>query len=748
MVILFSISIFTGAFLLFLVQPLMAKMLLPYYGGAPAVWNTCMVFSQVMLLLGYACSHLLTKRFKSHFQFLIYFIILLSPLLVLPIDFDESAIPPAGHQTVFWLLRSLLFKVGLPFFVVASISPLLQRWFSYSDHPQSEDPYFLYSASNAGSLLSLISYPVLFEVLWDSTALSRLWRDGYIFLIILIFLCIIALGRCRVFRGHLSDAKQGSQIDPIAAPLSLKMVSFWVFASFAPSALMLSVTNHITTNLAAVPLLWVLPLSLYLLTFILAFARRQILPQRWVLRVLPFFILPIVPVVFISSKAELFLIPCHLIMFFILALACHTELAQSRPPKSRLTEFYLLMSVGGALGGVFVAIISPMLFSSIIEYPISLFLTLVVLTRFSIDSKENGKRIWDVISPIVLALAIVLFLTVSRVLGLKDGSIIQLLLVFGPTALIVFSFKERPWRYALAYGVLLIAVSVIARAGDDSQVYAGRNFFGTKHIVENEQRTIRYLRHGTTLHGAQYVDTTRKREPLSYYHRKGPIGEVFTALYKTKENLNVAVVGLGVGTIASYIREGSKITFFEIDSAVKDIAEDKRHFNFLSTISGKFEIIVGDGRLQLSKATDGIYDLIILDAFSSDSIPVHLLTSEAVALYKSKIKASGILVFHISNRFINLKPVLAKHAEAFGMKAVSKYDQNLSTESEKDRLPSDYGVMGTNDSKVIDRLQENGGWKDLAVDPTVAPWTDKYSNIIDVLKPIDLSIRFLGRKRN
>ena len=748
MVLFFSISIFTGAFLLFLVQPLVAKMLLPYYGGAPAVWNTCMLFFQVMLLFGYACSHLLTKRFKVNFQFLIYLVILLSPLLVLPIDFDESAIPPAGHQTAVWLLRSLLFKVGVPFFVVASISPLLQRWFSYSDHPQSEDPYFLYSASNAGSLLSLISYPVLFEVFWDSTALSRLWRGGYIFLIILILLCIASLRSRLVVRGNLSNLKRCSQMNRASEPLSFKVVSFWVVASFAPSALMLSVTNHVTTNLAAVPLLWVLPLSLYLLTFVIAFARNQIVPQRWVQRVLPFFILPIVPTIFISAKAELFLIPCHLIMFFLLALACHTELAQSRPPKTRLTEFYLLMSLGGALGGVFVAIISPLLFSSIIEYPISLFLILVVLTRFSVDPKGSGKRKWDVVGPIVLALAILFFLIASRAFGLKDGSILQLILVFGPSAIVVFSFKERPWRFAFAYGVLLIAVSVVASAGNDSQLYAGRNFFGIKHIAENEQKTIRYLRHGTTLHGAQYIDATMHGEPLSYYHRKGPVGEVFKALYETKEKLNVAVIGLGVGTIASYIGEGSKITFFEIDSAVKDIAEDQRYFNFLTTVSGELEIIVGDGRVQLSKAADGTYDVIILDAFSSDSIPVHLLTSEAIALYKSKIKESGILVFHISNRFIDLKPVLAKHANTFRMTAVSKYDQKPLEESETDRLPSDYGVMGASDSEAIGRLQKNGGWKELAVDPTVASWTDKYSNIINVLKPIDLSIGSLGKHQN
>jgi len=406
------------------------------------------------------------------------------------------------------------------------------------------------------------------------------------------------------------------------------------------------------------------------------------------------------------------------------------------------------MSLGGALGGVFVAIISPLLFSSIIEYPISLFLILVVLTRFSVDPKGSGKRKWDVVGPIVLALAILFFLIASRAFGLKDGSILQLILVFGPSAIVVFSFKERPWRFAFAYGVLLIAVSVVASAGNDSQLYAGRNFFGIKHVAENEQKTIRYLRHGTTLHGAQYIDATMHGEPLSYYHRKGPVGEVFKALYETKEKLNVAVIGLGVGTIASYIGEGSKITFFEIDSAVKDIAEDKRYFNFLTTVSGELKIIVGDGRLQLSKTADGTYDVIILDAFSSDSIPVHLLTSEAIALYKSKIRESGILVFHISNRFIDLKPVLAKHANTFRMTAVSKYDQKPLEESETDRLPSDYGVMGASDSEAIGRLQKNGGWKELAVDPTVASWTDKYSNIINVLKPIDLSIGSLGKHQN
>jgi len=371
-----------------------------------------------------------------------------------------------------------------------------------------------------------------------------------------------------------------------------------------------------------------------------------------------------------------------------------------------------------------------------------------VLTRFSIDSKKNGTRSWDVISPGILALAIVLFLIVLKSFGIKDGSTMQLLLVFGPSALFVFSFKERPWRFALAYGVLLIAVSVIASAGNDIQVYVGRNFFGAKRIVENEQKTIRYLIHGTILHGAQFIDVTRQGEPLSYYHRKGPVGDVFTALSETKGNLNVAVIGLGVGSTASYIGEGSKITFFEIDSAIKDIAVDKQYFNFLSSMSGAFEIIVGDGRLLLNKAADGIYDVIILDAFSSDSIPIHLLTREAIDLYRSKIGASGILVFHISNRFFDLKPVLAKHAEVFGMTAVSKHDQKLSSEIEMDRFPSEYAVIGKTGSEVIDRLQKMGGWEALVVNPSVTSWTDKYANIIRLLKPIDPSIWTLKCNKN
>jgi uncharacterized MAPEG superfamily protein len=734
MTAVFSIAILSSAFLLFLIEPLVAKMLLPYYGGAPAVWNTCMIFFQAMLLLGYCYSHLLSKKIGLRAQVIVHLVISILPLVFLPIGFDESAAPPSDAEPAYWLLWVLTLNVGLPFFALASVSPILQKWFSGLNHRLSDDPYFLYAASNAGSFLALLSYPLVCERLWTSQELSGLWRYGYLVSVVLIFLCSLVAYQRRaavsaVPRVALDGAAAGA-----GAPLSFRTALFWVFAAFVPSALMLAVTNHITTNVAAVPLLWVLPLCLYLLTFVMSFARKPPVSLEKVRRLLPFVVLPCMLLLFISIKLELLMVPVHLALFLVVALACHGELADKRPAKERLTDYYLLISLGGALGGIFVAIVSPMVFKTIVEYPVSLFLALIVMTRFEINRMAKGGTAGDIIAPAALAVGLVLVVAASRWVDIENGSLIQVLVIFVPSALIVFSFRERPWRFALAYGVVLAALWFTIKAGDENRIYQGRNFFGAKHISENPEKKVRYLYHGTTLHGAQYIEESRQTEPLTYFTRKGPLGDVFEVLYRQGYDLRIGVIGLGAGTIASYVRKGSRITFYEIDGDILELAGNGRYFSYLDRMEGDGEIVIGDGRLKLKETADKTYDAIIVDAFSSDAIPVHLLTQEAFALYKSKTKDDGTLVFHISNRFLDLRPVLAGNADHLGLECMEKFDRVSTSGDDPLRHASHYAVLSPEGSAAKQFLTQERGWGLLGPDRRTTLWTDRYSNILGLLK--------------
>jgi predicted O-methyltransferase YrrM len=583
-------------------------------------------------------------------------------------------------------------------------------------------------------------YPFLFERLWGAVELSAIWRYGYIALTVLVAACLIAAWRTRPGREIRAAAEFRAEDHTAFVPVSLKNCVFWVFAALVPSALMLGVTNHITTNIATFPLLWVLPLCLYLLTFVIVFARKQIVPHKFVIKVLPFLILPLALTLFVSSMLEFVLIPFHLMLFFVVALACHGELAQSRPAKSRLTEYYFLMALGGAVGGIFVTIVSPMLFKNIIEYPVTLFLALLVLTKFSFDRSQPKRNMWGLLWLIDLLAILILFVAASKFYGINNGTFTQLLYIFVPSAIIVFTFRKNPWRFALAYGTLLVAIGLTTNEGNNQLVYQSRNFYGSKRIVENEGKTGRAMFHGTTLHGAQYLDAPMQIEPVAYYNRKGPLGDIFDVLSKKEKKLSIAVVGLGTGTVASYVGAGSKVTFYEIDSAIKEIADDKQYFTYLRNIQGDYEIAVGDGRLLLNKSSNGTYDMIFLDAFNSDSVPVHLMTREALSIYKAKIKTDGILVFHITNRFIDLKPVLASHAHHFEMAAVTRYDRITGSENQKDRLSSEYAVLSLKTSAVTNTLLDSYGWKSLGSGVTMSPWTDQYSNVVSLFKFKDLNI--------
>jgi hypothetical protein len=758
---LYAGTMFLSALLLFLVQPMVGKMILPLLGGTPAVWNTCMVFFQAALLLGYAYAHVTSMRLGVRRQAGLHLLVLLAPLAVLPIAVAHDATPPTSDNPVWWLLWRLTVTVGLPFFVVATSAPLLQRWFVGTGHPDGRDPYFLYAASNLGSLLALLGYPLLIESsLWLDEQ-SWLWAAGYTLLIATNFACAVALWRAprsaivgdraaevagdgrgtRPTRGSAATCGGASAARSVGAAAigadrddkpTLRNRAWWVFTAFVPSSLMLGVTTHITTNLAAAPLLWVLPLAIYLLTFVFVFARKPPISHAKICGLLPYAVLPLAMLVFVElPKMGWTLIPAHLLVFFVAAMVCHGELARSRPPARHLTEFYLWMSVGGVLGGLFNAVVAPLLFTNVIEYP--LVLVLALLVRPGHAGHEESRRI----SPLDLLLPAGLGLIAIAVAGGVhalpiDSRLLGTLLVFAPPAILCVPFNRRPARFALGFAALLLACGWYAESRRGQVLYAQRNFFGLKRVTLVGAAEFVALYHGSTMHGCQSLDPQRRREPLSYYHPSGPVGDVFEAFNQAQPNPRVAVIGLGSGSMAAYAEPGQHFTFYEIDPAVARIAENPDYFTFLTDCRSAYQIVLGDGRLTLARRPDNHYGLIVLDAFGSDAIPTHLLSREAIRLYMRKLDVTGMLVFHVSNRYLNLRPLLANLAAEAGLTCVTRADANT-TPGAEGKLASEYVAIARRPEDVR-LLVEDHGWRPLHGSLHAEVWSDQFSNLLSVIR--------------
>ncbi|MBN2430806.1 MAG: fused MFS/spermidine synthase [Acidobacteria bacterium] len=725
----YTVTLFSSAFLVFLVQPMIGKMILPLYGGTSSVWNTCLFFFQGTLLLGYMYAHYSSRWLGSRRQALLHIPLMSVVFLVLPFFVSPDQPPAPEMNPVLVLLVDLAVVVGLPFFVVASSSPLLQRWFSQTTHPAAADPYFLYAASNAGSILALLAYPFLAEPLWTLWQQASLWRWGYGGLVLLTALCALLLWRHPVGTVPGTRAAPPPPAGNGARKPTTKERLIWLFAAFVPSSLMLGVTAHITTNIAAVPLLWVLPLVLYLLTFVLVFARRRLIPAGFIGRVVP--LAALVTGVFIFMRirgTDWLIIPLHLLLFFILALLCHAELARRRPDARYLTDFYLWMSLGGVSGGIFNAVIAPLLFPRLMEYPLAIVLACLLLPDLSTVNRPANRRL-DWLMPLGLAALAVAMFTVIHTLDWQ-GESNGFALLFAPLALLGWLARRRPLRFGLSLAVILAAVGYFVEISEGQVLYASRNFFGLKRIVLDEAGGIRRLAHGTTLHGAEYTDPADRRIPLAYYHPSGPIGDVFRGLMA--ENLRPAVgaVGLGVGSVAAYMAPAQSAVFYEIDPEVIRIARDPRYFHFLADCRGEVTVIQGDGRLALAAAPDHHYGLLVMDAFSSDAIPVHLLTREALDQYRRKLRPDGLLAFHVSNRYVDLSRLLANLAAEADLVCLSRIDTD-STPAGKEE--SHWVVLGRA-SAVTRRLRREMFWRELLPQPRVPVWTDHYSNILSIIK--------------
>jgi hypothetical protein len=719
---LFAVTLFTSAALLFFVQPMIGKMLLPHVGGAPAVWNTCMLFFQAALLAGYAYAHATTAWLGVRKQAALHLSVLALPLLALPLAVPAGWSPGVDENPVPRLLALLLVSVGLPFFAVSTSAPLLQRWFANTGHARARDPYFLYAASNAGSLLALLAYPFVLEPLLPLRQQAFGWAVAYGLLLLFTLTCAVVVwrhaGTAPTAKAKLEDRASGTESPPWPSRLR------WVALAFVPASLLLGVTTHLTTDVTPVPLLWVLPLAVYLLSFILAFGPLSANGFRAFRLLLPPVALLQAYFLVVKPGASLgLLLGVNLATLFVVSTVCHGELARTRPAARMLTEFYLWVSVGGVLGGVFNALVAPLVFSWLVEYPLVLVLACLLMPAGGAPP-SGPTRVLDWVLPATLGLvaAGTLFLTAP-----KDVTI-----PFAVLVLLGLALATRPLRLGLGLAVLLL-VGFGYTQRQVSRVFRERNFYGVLWVWDDGNKY--FLMHGSTIHGAQRrSEDPRVRDlPLLYYHPSGPAGQVFEAFFRTRPKRRVGVVGLGAGTLASYGEAGQEFTFYELDPGVIRLASASPYFTYLRDSAARIRIVPGDARLSLAREPDAAHDLLVIDAFSGDSIPSHLLTKEAVRLYLEKLTGDGLILMHITNRYLDLGPVVSNLAAANGLLNLAQYDEAGVREQAVGKLPS-YWVALARRAQDFGPLAGNSRWRELPLPRDTPVWTDDYSNLFGAVK--------------
>jgi spermidine synthase len=718
---LFSGTLFLSAALMFAIQPMAGKALLPLVGGTPTGWIVAMAFFQIMLLLGYLVAHFLS-RFPPFAHGLLYITALGVGGMLLPFHLPQAGETTLGALDIFWLLAKTL---ALPFIALSATSSTIQRLFTATSHHSADDPYFLYSASNLGSFAGLFLYPLAFERWWGLAEQALYWSLGYGLLAGAALLCISRTSP--KVRAVVPKADK-------SGPAERRERLEWVTLAFFPSALLLAVTTHISTDIFSAPMLWVLPLALYLLTFVVAFSKRRIVPLSKITAVQPIavalalgFLLMFNTLVRMSWHSMV----VHLVAFTIVALMCHMRLAEQRPKDGRrLTEFYLMLSVGGALGGILNAFIAPVLLDRLIEYPALLLLSCLMNPSFRKPTPFAAKTALGF--AMVMALMYVAFIggQMGYIRSLRaDGLTLEMLLADGMLFFILF-LTAMNVRTALYGGVVLLLLTEFVIPKD--QLLVRRNFYGVIKVIDypiairNHTYQARYLYHGTTTHGLQVKDQKYETTPTAYFTRSGPAGDIFN-LYVPKK---AAVIGLGAGTMNCFSSPKNEFTFFEIDPAVRDVASDPKLFTFLSACKGKQppRIFLGDGRLELAKLHEK-FDVIALDAFSSDTIPAHLLTMDAMEVYLDHLNERGILLFNLSNRYFNLGSALARNAEEMGLKYRIKLD-----------IPDDIPYASASLWFVVARPQASltpldaVGWLTPTPPPDLRPWTDDYTNLLSVFQ--------------
>ena len=726
--IVYTVSIFVSALLLFSVQPLFTKMILPRLGGSPAVWSIAMVFFQSLLLGGYAYAHYLMTIRNRMIPVIVHLTLLIIALLTLPLAIGESWSSPPESGYALWLSGLFAVTIGLPFFALAANNPLLQAWFVRAGHPAARDPYFLYASSNIGSFLALLSYPALLEPMLSLRMQNLLWTCGYGLLIVLIAGCGILLLRappCQTLESTTGAA---------AAPaINWASRGRWVFLAAVPSGLLIAVTAHISTDVAAAPLLWVLPLSVYLLTWVLVFQARPLLPHRSMLLLQPLAIVSVIMLLAGGTERNLFvLLGGHLFCFFVIAMACHGELARTRPPAQHLTGFYVALSLGGMVGGLFAGLIAPFSFSWIAEYPILVALAALCRPGNQAPAPRWGRWYWGALTLLAVMLIAPSYLSAEAAQYLDHFRMPIIIAVAIAAMIAAIILKVGRWKFAATIGLALLLIRILP--GDRGHVETVRSFFGVHKIVATTDGRYHLLMHGTTVHGAEKVlnddgtPVTGRPEAISYYYKESGMSRAIAAVRARKGGpLRAAVIGLGSAALTCASQPGENWKFFEIDQAIVDIARDPKRFSFIQKCHPDLQPVMGDARLTFAKEPDGVYDLIVVDAYSSDAIPVHLATREAMTIYKSKLAPHGTIVVHVSNRHLELASVIVGIANANNLKSWV-YFNNPRRDTEY--ILANNVVISARDESDVGDIAHSDAWKAASPDKLQRVWTDDYSNIL------------------
>ncbi len=723
----YTAAIFTSALLLFSVQPLFAKMVLPRLGGSPAVWSVAMVFFQSLLLGGYAYAHYLMMLRSRIIPVVIHLGLLGVAFLTLPLSIAQGwGTPPASGYAI-WLLGLFTVSIGLPFFALAANNPMLQAWFVRTGHPNGPDPYFLYASSNIGSFLALLSYPVLFEPMFSLHMQNLMWTTGYGVLIALIAGCGVMLVRSPQSAQMATEFSAEQVVVPTWATRTR-----WIFLAAVPSGLLIAVTAHISTDIAAAPLLWVLPLSLYLLTWVLVFQSQPLFPHAAALRLQPLAIAGVMILLAIGGEQNLPLtLGGHQLCFFIIAMACHGELARTRPAARYLTGFYVALSFGGMVGGLFAGLVAPYAFSWIAEYPI--LLALAALCRPpATQETRGGFGLWVVGVAAAIGLILMSYRTGTLVETLETHRVWLVGGTAAIAALLVLVFGLDRWKFAALVVLGLVLTRVYP--ADEGRVETVRSFFGVHKIVVTPGGQYHVLMHGTTIHGAERFQNddgtpvTGRPEAISYYHKDGGIGRAIAAIRERKGGpLRVAVIGLGAGTLTCQSAPGETWKFFEIDQSMIDTARDPKYFRFVSSCQPDLQPVLGDARLTFAKEPDNAYDLIVVDAYSSDAIPIHLATEEAMAIYKSKLSEQGAVLMHVSNRHLELASVVVGIADANGLKS---WVYNEDTGRDAEYIFTTEVVLSARNDADVGTLASDNKWALTPATEGQRVWTDDYSNVL------------------
>ncbi|HWD41378.1 MAG TPA: fused MFS/spermidine synthase [Fimbriimonas sp.] len=729
---LFLLAAFLSSGLLFIVEPMAAKGILPTFGGSPAVWNTSLLFFQAALLLGYLYAHVSNSKLPSVTQRVVHLAVFAVAAVSLPISFHSGWF----HQVRVWaaeerapaplILLALSGLVGLPFFALSANSSTLQRWYSTSGRPDAAQPWFLYAAGNLGSMIALLAYPSIVEPTLTLSQQGLFWSVGYGVLGALLVLCALtSRTNGRVAEPLIPETEAGlpavdeSPQATVAEPVTSKRKWTWLALSAVPSSLLMGVTTYLTSNITPIPLLWVVPLALYLLTFILVFARKPKAPAALLGRIFPLILTPLVLIMVLEGvSTPLALI--HLAVFFIAVWMCHSRLALLKPSAEHLTEYFFYLSLGGVVGGVFSALIAPVVFSTLFEYPVALVAAAMLIpVRTDLKKKLNVGLGYPILIGLVMAGDAVLMRSLHQ-----QGTIYNSFVAIGLPTVLCFLAVDSPLWFGLSIGAVFLVANLLSVASVGSVPFTARSFFGVHRIIRSHGGTMFELANGNTTHGIQ--DRTHPTEALTYYTKDGPIGQVMTDVKPP----TAAFVGLGVGSLAAYGHPGQQFTYYEIDPVVVQVASDPRWFTFLHDSRAQVRIVLGDARLQLAKSPE-TYDLIVLDAFSSDAIPIHLLTKEAIGMYVRHLKPGGMLAFHISNRYLNLAPVLSAACRDLRLLCYDQVDGATDMDKARGKRESEWVIAAPDKSAF---LKLTLSWWD-EVEPTKRrAWTDDFSNVLSTFK--------------